>query len=156
MAHTLFHHPRLLGREEYVEDFLAKKLIYFDPLLKKFYNRIRTIWRSASTASSLASTSTKPNYFGRRHKTSTLVVVNKSGPQRGQEVSNDAELNRLSQGFIFLQILDNFKHDQTFFWWFFNDLKFYPFLHIYSLNELNYWIKKVGFCLKVKIIQLCL
>ena len=43
------------------------------------------------------------------------MVVNKSGPQRGQEVSNDAELNRLSQGFIFLQILDNFRHDKLFF-----------------------------------------
>lgn len=61
--------------------------------------------RSASTASSLASTSTKPNYFGRRHKTSTLVVVNKSGPQRGQEVSNDTELNRLSQIPTFLPVM---------------------------------------------------
>jgi hypothetical protein len=37
------------------------------------------------------------------------VVVNKSGPQRGQEVSNDAELNRLSQGFIFLHVLAKFQ-----------------------------------------------
>ena len=55
--------------------------------------------RSASTASSLASTGTKPNYFGRRYKTphNTLVVVNKAAPQRGQEVLNDVELIRLAQ-----------------------------------------------------------
>ena len=35
--------------------------------------------------------------------------MNKSGPQRGQEVSNDAELNRLSQGFIFLHFLAKFN-----------------------------------------------
>ena len=54
--------------------------------------------RSASTASSLATTGTKQNYFSRRHKSSTLVVVNKGGPQRGQDALTDTELTRLAQG----------------------------------------------------------
>ena len=71
--------------------------------------------RSASTASSLASTGTKPNYFGRRYKTphNTLVVVNKAAPQRGQEVLNDVELTRLAQECRFLHQKDslNFQLD---------------------------------------------
>ena len=35
ILNTLFHSPRLLGKQEYIEDFLAKKkLTNFGPLLK--------------------------------------------------------------------------------------------------------------------------
>jgi len=68
--------------------------------------------RSASTTTSLASSSSKTNYFSRRYKNSTLVVVNKG--DKANEVpnnevenisKNDAELIRLSKIPNFLPVM---------------------------------------------------
>ncbi len=66
--------------------------------------------RSASTTSSLVTPSSgssyRPNYFSKKGKANTLVVVSKGAPQRGDSaVQSDAELTRLARIPTFLPVM---------------------------------------------------